>query len=91
MTVPVPFTFNPPEKLPALLMLPDEIKEIELVFATVPTGEPRASDPPVAVNAMFVPVMAADELKLLLAVKLNTAPAPDALLTVVVPALVSDK
>ncbi len=89
-TVPAAFTLSPPEKLPALLMLPEELKVIELVLATVPTAAPKLRDPPVAVSAMLVPVIAAVELRLFVATMLKTAPAPDALLTVVVAAL-SDK
>lgn len=90
LTVPVPLSVKPPAKLPALLMLPADVKEIELVVA-LPTAPARPSEPPVAVRAMLVPVIAAEEFKLFVAVKLNVPPAPDALLTVVVAAFESDK
>lgn len=90
--VPVPaLTFNPPEKLAALLMLPDELRLMMSVPAAVPTEPAKPSDPPLAVRLMVAPVIdaAADELRLFAAVKLNTPAAPELLLTLLVPAFES--
>ena len=92
LTVPVAaMRFNPPAKLEALEILFAEFRVIELVLATVPTDPASPSEPVVAVNPMSVPVIAAAafEFKFPAAVMLNVPPAPELLLTTVVPALES--
>lgn len=93
LMVPVPLTFKPPEKVPALLMLPAEVRLMLLVLATVPTAPASPNDPVVAVSDMVVPVILtpAPEFRLPAPVTLNTLPAPELLVTVVVPAIESDK
>lgn len=92
LTVPVPLSVNPPEKLPALLRLPAEVREIELVDA-LPTAPASANEPPVAVRLMLLPVVfeAALELKFVAAttLKVPPVPAPELLLSFSEPALLT--
>ncbi len=91
-TVPVAaMRFNPPAKLEALEMLPDEVNEIEFVLEVLPTAPANPNEPAVAVRATSVPVItaAALEFKLPAAVTLNVPAAPELLLTTVVPAFES--
>lgn len=68
-----------------------ELSETVFVVA-VPTLPARPSEPPVAVRLIIVPVIGApaNEFKLPAATRLNVLPAPDAEVTVVVPALVPE-
>ena len=67
-----------------------EVSETVLVVA-VPTVPANPSAPPVAVNDIVEPEIsvAAPEFKLFAAMMLNTLPAPELPVTVVVPALLS--
>lgn len=83
--VPAAFTLRPPEKLPALLIAPAELKLMTLVPATVPTAPCKLRDPVVAPRLILVPVMVTAGLliRLPFATMLNTLPAPELPVTVV--------
>lgn len=86
LMVPVPLTLSPPENVPAFVIAPAEVKDIVDVFATVPTAPWRLREPVVAARLMVVPVMLtpAPLFKLPFATMLNTLPAPELEVTVVV-------
>ncbi len=85
-------TFNPPEKLPALLMLPADVRLIVFVPATVPTEPSSDSEPPVAVRLIVDPFIdaAAVEPSPLDAVRVNVPAAAELVVTLVVPAKLSE-